>query len=91
MAVAAHKNGDNELNECVKICGVPKAMIQRHAGGKNTFANESKVLGRPAIFSPEFEQELDDHILQIKTRIFGLTIKDVRRLAFELARISNKN
>lgn len=41
-AVAAYRNGDFGLNECMRIYGVPKGTIKRHADGKNAVANEVK-------------------------------------------------
>lgn len=54
---------------------------------KNQDAVENiKLLGsRRPIFSPEKEQELLKHILELKERFYGLTWKDVRKVAFPLA------
>lgn len=85
MAVAAYRNGDYGLNECTRVYGIPKATIRRHAMEKNLYANNTKALGRTATFSVEMEKVLADHILMLEECFFGLTIKDVRQLAFDLA------
>lgn len=84
-AVAAYKNGDHGLNECARIYGVPKATIKRHADGKNTFSNEVKLFGRQSTFTTEMEKIVADHLLLFEERFFGFTIKDVRKLAFDIA------
>lgn len=86
LAISAFKNGDMGLNQCAKIYGVPKATLKRHLDGKNTYANEEhKFFGKGTTFSPEMETELASHILKFEECMFGLTIKDVRELAFEFA------
>lgn len=85
LAVAAYKNGDVGLNECSRVYGVPKATIKRHADSKNAFSNTVKCFGRQATFSAEMEKVLVDHILLFEERFLGFTIKDVRKLAFDIA------
>lgn len=85
MAVAAYKNGDYGLNECARVYDVPKATIKRHADNKNTFSNTVKSFGRQATFSVEMEKVIAEHILLFEERFFGFTIKDVRKLAFDVA------
>ena len=36
-------------------------------------------------FSTDFENELTKHLLDLNERFYGLSTKDVRRIAFELA------
>ena len=85
MAVAAYMNGDYGLNECSRVYGVPKATIKRHADSKNTFSNSVKCFGRQGIFTAEMEKVIADQILLFEERFFGITIKDVRRRAFDVA------
>ncbi|GBN96101.1 hypothetical protein AVEN_139095-1 [Araneus ventricosus] len=84
-AVAAYKNGKKGLNECSRIYNVPKATIKRHADGKNSVANEIKSLGRQPTFSPVMEKILSEYLLHLKESYFGLTIKEIRKLVFEIA------
>lgn len=85
LAIAAYKNGDCGLNECARVYGVPKATIKRHADSKNAYANEVKSFGRRATFSKDMEDELASYILRFEEILFGLTIKDIRRLVFDIA------
>lgn len=84
-AVSAYRNRDFGLNECSRIFSVPKATIKRHADGKNVNANDLKVLGRLPTFTSEMEEMLKNHLLKFEETFFGFTIKDVRKLAFDLA------
>lgn len=81
-AVSAYRNGDFGLNE--RIFSVPKATIKRHADGKNVNENELKVLGRLPTFTSEMEEMLKNHLLKFEETFFGFTIKDVRKLVFDL-------
>lgn len=84
-AVAAYRNGETGLNECSRIYNVPKATIKRHADRKNATANEMKVLGRQSTFTKDMETILANHILQLEECFYGLTIREVRKLAFDVA------
>lgn len=44
---------------------------------------------RKPVFTEEQENELIEHILQMEGRLFGLTLTDLRTLAFELAERNN--
>ncbi|KAF6216542.1 hypothetical protein GE061_000885 [Apolygus lucorum] len=48
-------------------------------------------LGMKPVFSPAQEKELVDHILIMEARMFGLSIADVRRLAYQLAEANEIN
>lgn len=85
MAVAAYQNGDYGLNECARVYGVPKATIKRHADRKNRFSNVVKSFGRQATFTEEMEKVLSEHILLFEERFFGYSVKDIRKLAFDIA------
>lgn len=81
-AVSAYRNRDFGLNECSRIFSVPKATIKRHADGRNVRC----LLGRLPTFTSEMEIEmLKNHLLKFEETFFGFTIKDVRKLAFDLA------
>ncbi|XP_030764767.1 uncharacterized protein LOC115889001 [Sitophilus oryzae] len=41
--------------------------------------------GRKATFSKAIEDEIAGHIIEMETRFFGLTSKDLRRMVFEVA------
>lgn len=84
-AVDAYRNGDFGLNECGRIYGVPKGTIKRHADGKNSVANEIKLLGRQPTFDHEMQEVLRNHLLMFEQMFYGFTILEFRKLAFEVA------
>lgn len=48
--------------------------------------NKKRGLGsKKTVFSPEQEQELANHLLDLEARFYGITMKDVQKLAYELA------
>ncbi|KAG8325326.1 hypothetical protein J6590_070629 [Homalodisca vitripennis] len=84
-ALHAFRNGDMGLHECCRQYGVPKPTLLRHLKGTNVKANEeTKAFGRGSVLPPTVEKELVDHILKLETLMFGLTINDVRRLAYQI-------
>jgi hypothetical protein len=61
------------LERYVKMGGEPKALV-------------SCNLGRKPVFSSEMENLLAQHCLDMEQRYFGITRKDVCRLAFSLCK-----
>lgn len=89
-AILAYENKELSLNKISKTYSVPKPTILRHIKKKNKIAVDTKIQnGRPVIFDVETENKLAEHILNLETHMFGLTINDIRRLAFEIAEIHN--
>lgn len=86
MAIAAYRNGDMGFNECCRHYNIPKPTLKRHLDNKNVRANEAvKVLGRTTTLPPEVEEQLVNQIFKLEELLFGLTITDVRKLAFQIA------
>jgi hypothetical protein len=53
--------------------------------------NSSRALsGREMVLDPKVKDELVKYILYLDECVFGLTISDVRRLAFQIAEASFK-
>lgn len=73
------------------VHGVPKSTLERRVKNGNKVATgESKVLGaKQRVFSDDMENELERYILRMEELFFGLTVTDIRRLAFELAERNN--
>lgn len=85
-ALQAYRNGDMGFNECCRQYGIPKPTLNRHLKGKNSVANEEvKSLGRKCVIPLAVEQDIVNHILKLEGLMFGLTILDVRKLAFQVA------
>jgi hypothetical protein len=87
MAVAAYRNGDCGLNESSRVYGLPKATVRAHIMKKIWYVNCVKALGRQATFFGDKKEILADHIIILEEYFcgLGLSIKDVRKLAFDLA------
>lgn len=85
-AISAYRNGDMGFNQCCRQYGIPKPTLKRHLDSKNIKANEgTKAMGRHTTLPPDVEKQLVDHLKQLEACFFGLTITDVRRLAFQIA------
>ncbi|MGL5029183.1 MAG: hypothetical protein ACRC6C_03670, partial [Wolbachia pipientis] len=89
-AVDAVKKG-MAFKTVAKQFNVPVMSLKRRCKGKNVFAvNEVKALGsKRCIFSIEEENEIVTHILDMESRMYGLSTCDVRSLAYQLA-VKNK-
>ena len=89
-ALAAYRNGDMGLNCAARPYSVPKATLNRRIDGTNINAvGHKELFGRTADLPEEVEIDLVNHELQLEERLFGLTRKDLRRLAYEMAEINN--
>lgn len=79
-------NQEQLTRTCVKSAsktfGIPRSTLQDHVSGKVT---RSKLGPREAIFRPDQEAKLLQHLLDFESRLYGITMIDVRKLAFELA------
>lgn len=83
-ATASVRQGQMTLGEAAGKYAIPKTTIHRHlrATLKRT---DMAGPGRCPVLSPEFEGQLTVHIKEMQRLLFGLTSKDVRRIAFQLA------
>lgn len=69
---------------------VPKSTLQDRVNkarqGQTPEEVSKKGMGRYlTVFSPQQEKELVEHILLLENRLFGLSLSDLRYLAYELA------
>ncbi|CAM1318676.1 Uncharacterised protein r2_g2668 [Pycnogonum litorale] len=85
-AIGAIRRGDMGLNAAAKTYGVPKATLSRHEKKQNIYANEDvKFHGGVSCLGEDLEQELIDQCLALEERFFGLTMNELRELAYQLA------
>lgn len=80
-AIEKFNNGDLKFNEACRVYSIPKPTFRRHLRGLNSHQR----IGHPKDLTAEMEAELVRHVLELESRFFGLTITDLRRLAFQLA------
>lgn len=77
--------------KAAKLYGVPKTTLERKVkkARTNNYTSQdaaAKKLGRfEAVFTMDQEKDLVDHVLFLEDRLFGITLTDLRILAFELA------
>ena len=84
--LAAISNGMG-FNEASKKFDIPKPSIRRYRSGLNKYSNlESKHRGAPCILPKDLEDELVQHMKQLDQCFFGITIADLKRLAYQIAR-----
>jgi len=81
-AVAAVRNNES-VRGAAKKFGIPRATLQRHL--KNTVQTPGKLGRFRPVFDSVFEQELTQHCLEMQKRFYGLSVKQCRKLAFDLA------
>ena len=68
---------------------VPRQTLHRHLKEAQKGCGVQKALGRPRTLTEEQEEELVNVILEMERRLFGLTLMDVRRLAFKYCEINH--
>nr|CAI5822981.1 unnamed protein product [Callosobruchus analis] len=90
QALKAYREKLMGFNECCRTYTIPKPTFRRHLLSLNKNANESIIQkGRMTIFNKKVEHQLEQHILNLEAQLFGVTITDVRRLAFQIAEQNN--
>lgn len=87
-AVEAVVSGEMGYHRASISFAVPQTTLERHVKRQrdNAGYSISKVLGskRP-VFTPQQEEELVGYLKEMEARLFGLTITECRKLAFQLA------
>ena len=74
------------FNRASKEFGIPKPTIRRHRLGLNKYAKgDIKLRGGPCALPKEVEDELVSHIKSLDDLFFGLSILELRKLAYEVA------
>lgn len=89
-ALNEYRKGNIGFNECCRKYEIPKPTFRRHVlgqvkrGEKDERQSKRRVNGREQAIPEEVEQELVLHILRFEELLFGLTIIDVRKLAYDI-------
>ena len=74
------------FNRASKEFDIPKPTIRQHRLGLNKYAKgDIKLRGGSCALSKEVEDELVRHIKRMDDLFFGLSILELRKLAYELA------
>lgn len=87
QALAAVEREEMGWLKASRQYSVPQATLRRRAKNKNKFTNKSeKGLGSIApTLDDEMERDLVNHALELESRMFGLTARELRSLAYEIA------
>lgn len=86
-AIEAVTKDGMAYSTAARTFSVPRNTLKRRVLGNNIVAKgNKKVLGKyRAVFTEEQEAELVRHVLDLEVRFFGVTILDLRSLAYSLA------
>lgn len=86
-AVEAVRNGEMGSFKAARIYNVPQTTLERYV--KDEMKSSTDVvntkLGRKQYLPSDLEKDLAEHCILLEERYFGLSQKDLRRLAFQLA------
>ncbi|KAB0803436.1 hypothetical protein PPYR_00406 [Photinus pyralis] len=89
-ALSEYEKNDIGFNECCRKYEIPKPTFRRHLlgqvkrGNDTTHQAKRRVNGRELALPEEVERQLVEHILKFEELLFGLTINDVRKLAYDI-------
>nr|CAH7764117.1 unnamed protein product [Callosobruchus chinensis] len=75
------RNG-SKIREVGRAFNIPESTLRKQMRAENP--GEAR-LGRKAVFSPEIESQLKEYVLTLAKLFYGLTPKELRRLAFKYA------
>lgn len=73
------------LKAAAREHGIPPRTLRRHRDGLVQNPGTIKLGNLTPVLPTEFEEELVSYIKEMEASLFGLTTRDVRRLAYELA------
>jgi len=82
MAVSAVCDG-GQLRTVARQFNVPRNTLRRQVAARKNGKEVSKQLGKCTVLSAGQEHELVQVALSLESRLFGLTLQDLRRLVFQ--------
>ncbi|GBP96437.1 hypothetical protein EVAR_99098_1 [Eumeta japonica] len=87
LAVQAVQTKAMGYKKAVKMFSVPRTTLRRLAKctGESLDSVVHRPLGRKCVLPPEIEKELVEYLLFMESKYYGLTLMDVRRMAYQLA------
>lgn len=93
LAIQAVINKEMGYYKAARQFNVPQTTLERQTKKKlennNYEINKKGGTKFQCVFSEQQENELVDYLLSMESRLFGLTMKDLRSLAYELAERNN--
>ncbi|XP_043203652.1 uncharacterized protein LOC122371411 [Amphibalanus amphitrite] len=92
-AIEAVKKKELTVSSATKMFNVPRTTLRRRlkvAANGDVDQAAKKGLGRfKSVFTAEQEKDLMDHLLHLESMMFGLSLRDLQKLAFEFAERNN--
>lgn len=86
-AIRAVRNGEMGILLASKKFEVPHTTLQRHARSSKSLNDIFSIkLGRKPVLNEFIETALVEYILEMESRMWGLTRRDIRSLAFQIAK-----
>lgn len=70
--------------KAANMCNVPRTTLHRLCQAESPSA--ATVLGHKPVFTAEQEKMLSSYLLDLEKNFFGMTSRDLRRLAYQLAK-----
>lgn len=85
-AISAMRKNEMGSYKAARVFGVPQTTLERYVkGNKSPDAVIQTTIGRKPVFPSELEEDLKNYCIQMEERFFGLSRKDVRQFAYQLA------
>ena len=89
-AIEAYRSKKYGFNECCRRFNIPKPTFKRHLEGTLKRSLSSKKRNGTFTTLPEdVEFQLVEHIIRLESSFFGLSIRDIRSLAYQIAEKNN--
>lgn len=91
-AVQAMRNEEMGSYKASRIFNVPQTTLERYAKKEEDPGEVIKTkMGRKPVLPGELESELASYCLEMEQKFFGLSRRDVRCMAYQLAKRNNLN
>ena len=69
--------------------GVPVRTLRRHRDKKVSYPGDIRLRNTSTALPEHIEKQLHEHIQFMEKRLFGLSMDDIKCLAFRIAEVSN--
>jgi hypothetical protein len=80
-AIEAIMNKEMDSYKASRVFNVPQTILERKKSSSETVKTK---LGRKQVLPCDAESDLTQHCLLMERKLFGLTVADVIRLAYQL-------
>lgn len=90
-AITEVRSGSMGYKKAATAFNVPRTTLFRLSSKKDQTPAQASIsnLGRRPVFSPELEKRLVDYIIIMEKKFYGLTRRDIKRLAYQLAVVND--